>query len=110
MSTIAKNRMEMPIIGATGNWGSALNKNFQIIDGEISKIYSSINGLQQLVGANVPYIKVDEALYFVVIRYVSKTDNSLIENETLESGSYVLYYFPKTTTWADAKLTESISE
>ena len=56
---------QLPSVGSTANWGSIINDNFTFLSDEIKKLYSSFNTVQALVGANTPYIKIDENQYFV---------------------------------------------
>jgi len=103
MASINKIGLQLPIIGQSGNWGRAVNQNFNIIGDEINKIYNNMNTLQYLIGANVPYIKVDEEQYFVIISCLSKeiTENGV----TLPTGSYILRYYKKDNSIRESVIT-----
>lgn len=58
-------RFNLPVIGSSGNWGAALNNNFNLIDIELSRMNGTINSLHSIIGGKTPYIKMDDDLYFV---------------------------------------------
>lgn len=60
-------RFIYPTVGAISNWGAIINRNFEQTDAEFNKIYSNINMINELVGANVPYIDIREDYKFLDI-------------------------------------------
>ena len=85
------NQFQFPEIGSKGNWGTAINSNFRIVDRELRKIYSNINALQSLLGSNMPYVKLDDYKYFV----------SFVDDDV--SKTIVIKYFNKTHAAGDGE-------
>ena len=102
MERLNNMQLQLPVIGQSGNWGRAVNQNFRIIGEEIQKIYNSLNSFQYLIGANLPYIKVDETQYFVVISYI-ESEKELI-SMTVPANSYVLRYYSKAYAFNKARV------
>jgi hypothetical protein len=84
-------KLKLPPVGSSGNWGSAINKNFLIINDEINTLYQRVQQFASLLGNEIPYIKTDERQFFVVIQQV--TDN--VKKYDPGSVSWRLSYFPK---------------
>jgi hypothetical protein len=89
--------LQFPVIGSKTNWGAKVNENFRIIEQEIHKIYTSFNTLKSSIGAEIPYVKVDEKEFFVDLYiFTGKIGESIFfEGKDYIVGSVILKTFPK---------------
>lgn len=79
-------RFTLPLIGGNGNWGAALNRNFNLIDTELSRMNGTINSLHSIIGGKTPYIKMDDEQYFVGFEEIQNEKEEYIVN---------IYYYSK---------------
>ena len=92
------NMIRYPAIGSNDNWGAVVNENFRIIDQELKKLHNNVNATQLLVGANVPYIDLNNERFFVEILIPNSNGisfNTGSNNVILNQGDVVLKYYPK---------------
>lgn len=97
MSKIGNTGLQFPQIGSTINWGATVNENFRILEKEIHKIYTSFNTLKSSIGAEIPYVKVDEKEFFVNLYIVMGDDTSIIYFNGVRhaAGSIILQTYAK---------------
>lgn len=100
-------KLALPQIGNEGNWGAAINRNFNLINIEINNIYQRLQSFQSVLGAQIPYIRVDERKYFVTIQQIVgaedelyrliywKKPQSYIEEEELETSEDNIHTYKK---------------
>lgn len=61
------NNLILPAVGSAGPWGQTLNNNFRFIDQELRKMHEKVEATSNLIGANVPYVNVNDNYRFVDI-------------------------------------------
>lgn len=71
-------RFNLPVIGSSGNWGAALNNNFNLIDMELSRMNGTINSLHSIIGGKTPYIKMEDEQYFVGFEEIKNDQDDYI--------------------------------
>lgn len=73
-------RFDLPVVGSKENWGATLNKNFNLIDIELSRMNGTINSLHSIIGGKTPYVKMEDDQYFVGFEETKNEQDDYIVN------------------------------
>lgn len=96
------NNLILPAVGSVGPWGQTLNNNFRFVDQELRKMHEKVEATSNLIGANVPYVNVDDNYRFVdIIKNANKITFQYKTYEKENNPNNDFTYDISTYTWED---------